>query len=79
MNQTVVKVNPPRRASAVSVSAWLQLAKSYDAAGSPRLARSCRELAERLAAAQSVTAEVVDGVIRDIKALAAERALRWSR
>ena len=74
MNQTVVRVNPPHRASTVSVSAWLRLAKSYDAAGSPRLARSCRELAERLADAQSVTAEVLDGVMRDIKALAEEKA-----
>lgn len=74
---TSVRINPPRRASAASVSTWLQLARNYDAAGSPKLARRCRELADRLAAVQCVTAEVVDGVMRDIKALAAERpALR---
>ncbi len=92
MNQTVVKVKPPRRASAGSVSTWLQLAKNYrdqarrESKAAPAyarqlvlLARRCEHQANRLAAIQCVTAEVVDGVIRDIKALAAERALRWSR
>lgn len=79
MNQTVVRVNPPHRASEVSVSAWLQLAKSYDAAGSPRLARSCRELAARLADMQATTTEVLEGILADIEAQAAERAERWSR
>ncbi len=77
MNQTVVRVNPPHRASAASVSTWLQLAKNYDAAGSPQLARRCRELADRLADMQATTAEVLEGILADIKALAAERAERW--
>jgi len=79
MNQTVVKVNPPRRASAVSVSTWLQLATNYrelarrreragwDSTILRRLAAECEELADRLAAVQCVTAEVLDGVMRDIE------------
>lgn len=79
MNQTVVKVNPPRRASAVSVSAWLQLAANYrelarrreragwDSAILRRLAAECEHQANRLAAVQCVTAEVLDGVMRDIE------------
>jgi len=89
MNQTVVKVNPPRRASAASVSTWLQLSQNYkelarragargeDRTILDRLARECGDIASRLAAVQCVTTEVVDGVMRDIKALAAERAERW--
>ena len=80
MNQTVVRVNPPRRASAVSVSAWLQLAKHYrdqarrESKAAPAyarqlvlLARRCEHQANRLAAVQCVTAEVLDGVMRDIE------------
>jgi len=65
-DMTSVRINP-RRASAVSVSTWLQLAKNYDAAGSPQLARRCRELADRLADMQCQTREVLDGVMRDIE------------
>lgn len=80
MNQTVVKVNPPRRASAGSVSTWLQLATNYrelarrreragwDSTILRRLAAECEELADRLAAVQCVTAEVVEGILADIKA-----------
>lgn len=79
MNQTVVRVNPPRRASAVSVSTWLQLAKHYrdqarresKAPAYARqlvlLARRCEHQANRLAAVQCMTAEVLDGVMRDIE------------
>ena len=79
MNQTVVKVNPPRRASATSVSAWLQLAANYrelarrreragwDSTVLRRLAAECEHQANRLAAVQCVTAEVLDGVMRDIE------------
>ncbi len=75
---TSVRINP-RRASAASVSTWLQLATNYrelarrreragwDSTILRRLAAECEELADRLAAVQCVTAEVLDGVMRDIE------------
>jgi hypothetical protein len=89
MNQTVVKVNPPRRASAVSVSTWLQLATNYrelarrreragwDSTILRRLAAECEHQANRLADFQAITDEVLEGILADIKAQAAERAVRW--
>jgi hypothetical protein len=84
-----VKVNPPRARESTSVSTWLQIAANYralarrESASAPAyarqllvLARRCEWQADRLAAFQSVTHEVLSGLMSDIEAQAAERAER---
>jgi len=81
-DMTSVRINP-RRASAGSVSTWLQLAKNYrdqarrESEAAPAyarqlvlLARRCEHQASRLADFQATTAEVLEGILADIKALA---------
>jgi len=90
VSETCVRVNPPRARESTSVSTWLQLAANYralarrESATAPLyarqllvLARRCEWQADRLADFQSVTHEVLSGLMSDIEALAAERAERW--